>query len=1405
MKERLFLGIDVGSVSVKVVVASPRKEILYHSYTRSEGEPLKVVRQELEKVLERFDVSRIDGLAATGTGGKLVAELLGGTFVNEVIAQIKATSFLSPEVRTIIEMGGEDSKLILLDYDGSSKEGVLKDFAMNTICAAGTGSFLDQQAKRLKVNIEDEFGELALKSKKPPRIAGRCSVFAKSDMIHLQQIATPDYDIVAGLCFAMARNFKSNIAKGKKVSPPVSFQGGVAFNLGMRRAFKEVFELDELIIPELHAEMGALGSALHILENQKEKKGFSGIEGLTHYLEAVKPKKGTKEKLTYDFPENKFFDLTSSSKRHDRNGADKIDAFLGIDVGSLSTNVVVIDKDKNVLSRRYLMTEGRPIEAVRRGLEEVGSEVGDKVEIKAVGTTGSGRYMTGDFVGADLVRNEITAQATAAIEIDPRVDTIFEIGGQDSKYISLEDGTVVDFEMNKVCAAGTGSFLQEQAEKLNIKIEEEFGDLALKADSPVNCGERCTVFMESDLVSHQQSGASKKDLVAGLAYSIVYNYLNKVVGDKRVGDHIFFQGGVAWNKGVVAAFEKVLGKRMTVPPHHDVTGAIGVAILAMQECDGKRSNFRGFDLSRKKYELSTFECRDCANHCEIKKVEIEGQEPLCYGSRCEKYDVQKKKKVKSTLPDLFKERERILFSIHKEFSSPRKKRGKKIGIPRTLFFHEFFPFWASFFDNLGLEVVPSDPTNKGIIREGTEMVSFETCFPVKVAFGHVLNLLKKDVDYIFLPSLINLKKEDYDYEQNYACPYVQAVPYMVKASVGFDAKRKTRLLTIPIHFQRGKKYILKELGQLENTLKASRKSIRAAFEAAERCQEGFSSRLQKVGAEVLSGLTKDKKALVIVGRPYNTCDPQLSLDLSKKFRELGVLSIPLDFLPTESPLERERIPNMYWKYGQRILGGAHLINKNPNLYPVYVTNFGCGPDSFIIHFFRKSVEGKPLLLLELDEHSADAGIITRCEAFLDSLKNFEPKLEKAPIPKALIHSKNNRTVFIPNMTDHAYALRAAFLACGVDAEVMHESDQRTLNLGRKYTSGKECYPFILTTGDMVKRLRSKDFDRERSAFFMPTANGPCRFGQYHNLHRMVLDDLGYHDIPIYSPDSKDSYSNVANLDGNFRRTAWQGILVVDLLQKLVWQTRPYERSKGESDGIYWRYVEELQQYLIQRKDVGDLLSRAAEDFRRIEVDRSQKRPVIGVVGEIYIRSNRFANSNLVEKIEKLGGEAKVAPLAEWFFYTNYRYKEDSLIDRRLKDYLKGLVKDWVQRKDEKRFIEKLEKGFEDLHDFPVEKILELSSVYLDRTFGTEAVLSVGKSMEYIQNGFSGIVNTMPFGCMPGTIVSAMSAKIREDLENIPWLNVAYEGLEETNELTRLEAFMHQAKQYAHKKDKGRVK
>jgi predicted CoA-substrate-specific enzyme activase len=1396
MDNKLTLGVDIGSVSVKLALLSPRKEVLRTIYLRSKGQSLLSLKAILEALFRDVSPDDIAKFAATGTGGRLVNSILGGTFVNEVIAQVNATGLLHPEVRTVIEMGGEDSKLIQLRWDEGQKAAVLEDFSMNALCAAGTGSFLDQQANRLKISIEEQFGQLALKSKTPPRIAGRCSVFAKSDMIHLQQIATPDYDIVAGLCFAMARNFKGSVAKGRNVQKPISFQGGVAANLGMRRAFRQVFELseNELIVPSYHKEMGAIGAALSVMQTDQTSVPFRGLEGLNRHLESRTKEHKGKEPLVFAFPESKHYETT---QKHRVPDDDRIDVFLGIDVGSLSTNVVAIDRNKQVIARIYLMTEGRPIEAVKRGLKIVGDQIKHKVNVLGVGTTGSGRYLTGDFVGADVVHNEITAQAVAAISIDPQVDTIFEIGGQDSKYIGLQDGAVVDFEMNKVCAAGTGSFLQEQAEKLSINIEEEFGDLALASKCPVNCGERCTVFMESDLVAHQQAGVPKEDLVAGLAYSIVYNYLNKVVGDRRIGDRIFFQGGVAWNKSVVAAFEKVTGKKITVPPHHDVTGAIGAAILAMEEYQGGVSSFKGFDLSEKEYSVSTFECTDCANNCEIKEVKIEGEAPLFYGSRCEKYDTKRKSR-KNDIPDLFRERERMLYGLHQEFLTSRfdssSKTRKTIGIPRTLFFYEFFPYWATFFGELGFQVVLSDRTNKGIIRQGVEQVLSETCFPVKVAHGHVLNLLSKNVDYIFLPSLINMKKEDDRNDENYACPYVQSLPYMIKAAVEMD-KHPVKMISFPVYFQYDRTVLLRMMRRLGKELRASKRRVEKALIRADQCQEEFYRRLSAKGEEVLGNLRDEQKALLIVGRPYNTCDTELSLNLPKKLADLGILAIPMDFLIHDPEIKRDHLPHMYWKYGQKILAASEVLKKHKNLFGLYVTNFGCGPDSFITHFFRKNLEGQPFLQIELDEHSADAGVITRCEAFLDSLKKHKPQDQPPPRLHAFRQFDNHRAVYIPYMCDHAFSFQAAMQACGQEAHVMDESDEETLVLGRKLTSGKECYPCILTTGDLVKFLQSRHADREKVAFFMPKANGPCRFGQYHNLHRIILDELGYHDVPIISPDSKDSYSTVSNLDGDFRKLAWKGMVATDLLLKLLRQTRPYEKHKGESDRVYRRCLEQLTRTIGSKGDVEATLDWAKGMFERIEKHDSERKPIIGVVGEIYIRSNRFSNNDLVRKIEALGGEAWVAGMAEWINYTSYMYKSSSRLRGAHKEYAKGWLIDWVQRGKERRLEKVLEGSILECHEAGTGEVLRLAGPYLHESFGGEAILSIGKAIEYVNQGLSGIVNTMPFTCMPGTVVTAMSKKLREDFDNVPWLNLAYEGLEDSSEITRLEAFMHQAREF----------
>jgi predicted CoA-substrate-specific enzyme activase len=1387
-----YIGIDVGSVSANTVILDEHRHVLEEHYTRIKGQPLQTVQKVLEKILQRIPLEQFHSISFTGTGGKLLSELLGGSFINEIIAQARAVQHFYPQVRTIIDMGGEDSKLILIEEE----EGRFKisDFSMNTLCAAGTGSFLDQQASRLGLTIE-EFGQLALKSTNPPRIAGRCSVFAKTDMIHLQQIATPDYDIVAGLCYALARNFKSNIGKGKNFVKPVSFQGGVAANVGMRKAFLDVLELSdgELIVPKYFASMGAIGAIWVFQEEKDSKGGWIGLKHLDQYLREHREEQASLERLSlssHHLIHRGEINLPQSL------GEGKMEAYLGLDVGSISTNLVVIDREKRVLAKRYLMTAGRPIEAVRIGLQEIGEEIGDRVEIQGVGTTGSGRYLTADFVGADLVRNEITAQATAAIYIDPTVDTIFEIGGQDSKYISVDHGVVVDFEMNKVCAAGTGSFLEEQAEKLDISIKEEFGSLALSAGEPVRMGERCTVFIESDLVHHQQRGAQKDDLIAGLSYSIVQNYLNRVVGDRRIGNRIFFQGGTAFNKGVVAAFEKILNKEIIVPENHDVTGAIGVAMLALEEENWDRSGFKGFDLSQRRYEQTSFECKGCPNLCLIRKVSVEGEKPLFYGSRCEKYDVIKRTKG-SAIPDLFDEREKLLFAPY-EGEEKLPPDAPEIGIPRILYFHEMFPYWKAFFTELGYRVVLSDATNKELIRKGVENVVAETCFPIKVSHGHVLNLLEKGVKQIFLPSIVNLKPSHPEIPNSAACPYAQSFPYAVPSSIDFK-KDRVKILQPILHFGYERESLEKELVKFGKSLHSGAERVRRAMRKAERFQALFYQSLLNRGKEVLDKVGAEDKIMVIVGRPYNSCDSGVNLEIPKKLRDLGVLPLPMDFLPLESIAPSKEIQEMYWRYGQRILAAGMIIKEDPRLYGVYITNFGCGPDSFINHFFRDLSKGKPYLQLEIDEHSADAGAITRCEAFLDSLKNVRAK-ETLPSKQERVRTDRTKKIYIPYMCDHSFPVAAAFKACGVDAEVFPESDEETLYWGRKLTSGKECYPCILTTGDMVKLIKDPKFDHQRAAFFMPSGNGPCRFGQYHRFHRLVLDDLGFQHVPIYSPNQDETlYSDLGIMGSRFTRLGWQGIVAVDLLMKKLLETRPYEREKGKTDQVYQESLRRVTDTILKGDDLEEALQKSIEDFNRIEVDGIGTKPLIGIVGEIFVRLNRFANEDVIRKIEQFGGEAWIAPLTEWILYVNTIAKKRSLKKKSFSNLLKVFLTDYYQKKDE-HHLEKLFKSHLNKYGEPkTRSIFKRAKPYLDSSFEGEAILSVGKTIDFAQKGSSGIVNIMPFTCMPGTIVSTLLKRYQEEYNHIPILNMAYDGQEQTNTLTRLEAFMYQAKEFKNRK------
>jgi predicted CoA-substrate-specific enzyme activase len=1393
-----FIGFDIGSVSLNTVIMDENNFILEDFYEYVHGRPFNILYERLTSVFQKYPLESLEGIVFTGTGGKLATELTGGIFVNEIIAQATSAGRLFPEAQTVIEIGGEDSKIILLEKDPSNGHSRLVDFEMNSICAAGTGSFLDQQARRIGVPIEKEFGELSLKSVNPPRIAGRCSVFAKSDMIHLQQIATPLHDIVAGLCFALARNFRSNVARSKEIKKPVIFSGGVAANIGMVRAFREVLGLSdgELLIPPHHASMGAIGAVMYARSNDLDCNHFKGIDKLKQYL-------STDSTLFVSLPPLKQSDAKYLKTVHfTKNGRKKLKVYLGLDIGSLSTNVVLIDEKHNVIARQYLPTAGKPLEAIQKGLTEIYNEVGDQVEVIGAGTTGSGRYLTGDFIGADTIQNEITAQATAAIDYDPTVDTIFEIGGQDSKYISIENGVVVDFEMNKVCAAGTGSFLEEQAEKLNINIVNEFGEMALGSECPVKLGDRCTVFMESDLNSFMQKGARNENLVGGLAYSIVYNYLQKVVADRKVGNKIFFQGGVTNNKAVVAAFEEVTGKKIIIPPHFDVTGAIGAAILAQRSMKkDQKTRFRGFGVRNVNYEIDRFVCQACTNHCEIRRVKLEGyKKPLFYGGRCEKYETDDRKKIRTDIPNLFEKRLEMLMN---GFTEPDTKRTLTIGIPRALMvFYQQFPFWRTFFEELGFNIVLSKESDKGLLTRSIETITAEACLPVEIMHGHVVDLIEKDVDYIFLPFIVNAKQKDGNPTLNCNCPWVQTYPYMVKAALRGKID-ESKLLIPALHFRFFERALVKELTEYFSAKFGFESGlIKKAIYKADEAQVLFEKRLIDFGKDILKTIPENCRPVVLLSRPYNGTDPLLNLSLVEKLISQNVMPIPIDMLDLSPYKIFGNYRNMYWPNGQKMLAAAQMVAKTDGLYAVYLSNFRCGPDSFIWHYITEELKGKPFLHLEVDEHSADAGMVTRIEAFLDSLRGSELNEKREveifrprPSPAS---PKKERILYFPYMNDSAYLVAAAARSCGIPSEVLPKQNDEDLAIGRMYTSSKECFPMICTTGSFIKKLQEPGADPSKMSFFMPDHNGPCRFGQYNQFHRILFDRLGYKDAELITPSNDTSYADVAGENSQkFRINAWRAFVVADYLTKIYRETRPYEINKGESDLLYELSLSKLERCIENgSKGLQKVISMIARDFMALKVNKSERKPVVAVLGEIFMRGNAGCNGDIANKLENLGLEIVISPFAEWLVYSTDRFTRDS----RWRNDKKGIIKSKIQALGQDYIANSLLSGIREFtdheKDIPLHDMLNLCNKYVSRFYDGDPAIAMGSSVALTKKGISGIAAILPFTCMPGTLIASLSDSFRKDHNNIPFINVAYDGQDSVSLDTRMQAFAFQVKEYA---------
>jgi predicted CoA-substrate-specific enzyme activase len=1004
------IGLDIGAISLKLAAlgapadrpllqslcaAHPEfrmtslgdRPLVLSDYRRIAGSPIQSTYDLLREFYDTVPDVAVEGMRVTGSGSRTIAKVLGLFFENEFKAMARMIGTFYPDVRTVFEIGGESSKYIrlenssILDYDRSGE------------CAAGTGSFLDQQALRMQYSVED-VGNVVCTASCAARIAGRCSVFAKSDMIHAQQKGYSPAEILRGLCDAVARNYKSSIVKGRPVQAPVALVGAVSQNAGVTGALREAFSLAEgdLIVPPEFAWCGAIGTAMLEAE-EPHKRSILEIHRLNQHdsLDSVQDTRPLSTENVVQLREK--VGLYSAP-------ATLIPAYLGLDIGSVSTNVVVIDESGTVIRDVYLRTAGRPIEAVQQGLGQVEKLWGDRLQILGVGTTGSGRELIAEFVGADVVNDEITAHKTGAIHISSTlggepVDTIFEIGGQDSKFISIENGVVVDFAMNEACAAGTGSFLEEQAEKLGISIKGEFAKLALSSASPTRLGERCTVFMERDVTGWLHKAETVPNLVAGLAYSIALNYLNRVVRGRKIGNVIYFQGGTAYNDAVTAAFASLLGKKITVPPYNGVMGAVGMALIARQwqQATGAASRFRGYDLHKLQLATRDFVCKACSNLCDMKEFTIEGQKSF-WGDKCsDKFRKPSATGRKPVIDDLFAYREKLLEAL------PSATGGAfKVGLPRAMSMLERLPFWKRYFAELGIETVLSPVTDPRISAAGIDMAVAQPCYPVQVAHGHVQALVEAGVDYILIPNMADAESGGESCASHY-CPWNQTLPWVLRSAPVLEPHAH-RFLIPTLHFQLGPEQVKKALAETMRRLGIKRGASDAAVEAAYRTQREFQDALLAAGRSALEILEQTgEPGLVLAGRGYNIYDRGVNCDIPRKLRHrYGANVIPLDFLVTGREPAADTHDNMFWVSGRKILEAARITASKPNLHMVYITNFKCGPDSYIKHFAREAA-GTPLLILQFDGHGNDAGYMTRCEAYLDSkgiLRCYTP----SPSPQA---------------------------------------------------------------------------------------------------------------------------------------------------------------------------------------------------------------------------------------------------------------------------------------------------------------------------------------------------------------------------------------------------------------------
>ena len=1164
----LSLGMDIGTSTVKLVLlrdgAMAKQWMGVHH-----GRPFACLKKGLSALELAMDTPF--SLCVTGSNTEALLEQDSAIpSLGDIPAIVEGVRWIIPQVGSVIEIGSQGARFIT-DLQSRAPQ-----FSVNEHCAGGTGSFFEDQMSRVGCRLGD-YSSLVEQAQSVPRLSGRCAVFAKTDIIHRQQEGVSTPDILLGLCYAMIRNYKATIVRRLPVCKPVVFCGGVTCNSGVIRAIRDVFDLteEELIVPEEARFEAAIGAAC-------KAEGTFTLTQLDALLNDAMATRST----TTGLPRLELLPGTDLSEPKATGVLPEKGCALGIDIGSTSTDLVLVGPEGELMDFQYLRTAGDPEGAVRKGLASIRERFGD-IRFTAVGVTGSGRERIGKRIGADAVRDEITAQAKGAAHWVPEVDTVFEIGGQDSKYISIQNGEVVDFQMNKICAAGTGSFVEEQAVRMGIPLAE-FGPLALSSEHPASLGERCTVFIETAIASASAEGISRADIAAGLCHSIVQNYLHKVVGSKPVGQHIVLQGGVDYNPGIVAAFQSAYGDRIQVSPIFSISGAYGAALLAQEAVGDAPSQFVGFD--------SPAQAAEDSRSAEIQKN-----------------------------IDFYKQADKLLLEGYTGKRDPRKKT---VGVPFALMIHKFFPMANAFFTSLGFNVVLTDPTSEETIRLAQQTAQGETCYPVKLIYGHMQQLIDQKVDYIFLPTIHTMKHEKSRVKHNYGCVYMQTAAVSIAKALDIESKGIT-LLSPVFDLDFGQEAMATAMLGLGKVLGIPKPLCAKALLSGAMAVRRHTAAVEKQGKALLATLRPDDKVLVLITRNYGVSDPILNMGIPELLLERGYKVITLSHLPGHALDISDEYDNLYYPFGQHILSGAKLIAHHPNLYAVYLTNHGCGPDTMLSHLFKQEMGDKPYLQIEVDEHFSNVGVITRIEAFLNSLNHRPvevlPKdfvLEQVEIHPCHLPAvpEKDFPLWLPPLGEYTASLTGYFRAQGVDAHALPHLSAHALSLGRAETGAKEYLPFPALLGSILAERKN---DHAHAQFLIPQTQGAEADGQYARVIRAVLDRRKEQNAQLISPMLETLPEMAQNCDALFR-----ALLAGDILY-----AAPADKRADIS--AQWDALPGWEQLHTAAREIGALLTKG----RRI-----------AAVGTPLCLTE--LDSGVLAALEAEGEQVLRAPLSEalWFLW-----------------------------------------------------------------------------------------------------------------------------------------------------------